>query len=347
MAQVLRRPWDKPRFLTRSEGLIMSTGLASSTRQDAARPLAAANTDLPDSRSRFPVAETHGIALWPGNRLIVDSGKRSWRNLYVSLATEEPWKATLPAIRHHCLAYFVSRSARITRAVAGERPVTETLLPRRFGMIPSSVASHWDVAGSPEVLLIYIRRSLVEQIAADMFDRDPAQLEIHVGLGTVDALLEQLALAVLAELRQEVSDNSLYADSLAVAISAQLLRHHCGGSHGKSVSSGRGSISRPGLRRALDYIESALEQPLGIEEIANVAGLSPVYFARAFREQTGVPPHQYVLERRVARAKTLLSTSDLPLVDVALCTGFSSQSHFSTAFKRLVGTTPGDYRRAG
>ena len=314
-------------------------------RSSVSPPIVRAAGDV--NPAAFPADETHGIALWPKNRLIVHSGGRSWRNLYVSLATEEPWRATLPAISHHCLAYCVNQSARITRTVDGERPVTTMLRPRHFGTIPAAAPSHWDVAGSPEIMLIYIRKSLMDTIAADVFNRDPSRAEIIPGLGVTDGLLEQLALAVLAELRQPDADDTLYADSLATTMASQLLRLHAAGRNAAApCRPSRWSMSRPGLRRALDYIDSALCGPLGIEDMAAVAGLNPVYFARAFRQAIGRAPHQYVLERRIERAKRLLTMTDAALVEVALQAGFSSQSHFSTTFKRVVGVTPKDFRSA-
>jgi AraC family transcriptional regulator len=75
--------------------------------------------------------------------------------------------------------------------------------------------------------------------------------------------------------------------------------------------------------------------------------LSPYYFARQFKQATGLPPHQYVVVRRVGRAKQLLQTrSDLSLSEVAAHAGFSDQSQLANLFKRLVGVTPGQFRKS-
>ena len=79
--------------------------------------------------------------------------------------------------------------------------------------------------------------------------------------------------------------------------------------------------------------------------VAALAGVSPYHFARQFRAATGLPPHQYVIMRRVERAKQLMSEGlDLSLAEVAAHAGFSDQSQFSRHFKRLVGITPGQFR---
>jgi AraC family transcriptional regulator len=79
--------------------------------------------------------------------------------------------------------------------------------------------------------------------------------------------------------------------------------------------------------------------------MAAVARLSVYHFARQFKAATGLPPHQYVIARRVERAKQLLQEGgDLSLAEVAACAGFSDQSQFCHHFKHLVGVTPGQFR---
>jgi AraC family transcriptional regulator len=95
----------------------------------------------------------------------------------------------------------------------------------------------------------------------------------------------------------------------------------------------------------VEYIEEHLDAELTLDHLAGVAHLSPYHFARLFKNSTGLPPHQYVIARRVERAKDLLRGKDrFPLVDIAAEVGFSSQSHFTRHFKRLVGVTPKHFR---
>src|SRR5207245_11580636 len=106
-----------------------------------------------------------------------------------------------------------------------------------------------------------------------------------------------------------------------------------------------GALPRGRLRAVLEYIEEHLDASPTLEQMAAVARLSPYHFARQFKTATGLPPHEYVIVRRVERAKQFLQGGgDLALAEVAAQAGFSDQSQFSRHFKRLVGVTPAPFR---
>jgi AraC-like DNA-binding protein len=98
------------------------------------------------------------------------------------------------------------------------------------------------------------------------------------------------------------------------------------------------------LRSVREHIDRHYARPLTIERLAAQCGLSPYYFIRAFRAATGETPHQYLRNRRIARAKDLLVTTPLPVTEVCDRVGFSSLGSFSSLFRRLTGETPAAYR---
>ena len=100
------------------------------------------------------------------------------------------------------------------------------------------------------------------------------------------------------------------------------------------------------VQRAISFIDGHLDDDLSLPQIAEALGISPHHFAHVFRTTVGVAPHQYVIRRRVERAKQLLQTTDLPIVEIALVVGCANQSHFSALFHRHTGLTPHAYRAA-
>jgi AraC family transcriptional regulator len=104
------------------------------------------------------------------------------------------------------------------------------------------------------------------------------------------------------------------------------------------------SLTHAQLQQAIDYIHTHLDRDLSLVQIAGVINISPTYFASLFKRATGIPPHQYVINQRVERAKLLLTTTNLAIADIALQVGFSSQSHLTQQFKRLTRMTPKQVR---
>ncbi len=98
------------------------------------------------------------------------------------------------------------------------------------------------------------------------------------------------------------------------------------------------------MQRALEFIDAHLGERLSLVRMAGEVRLSPFHFAHLFKHEVGVAPHQYVIQRRLERAKVLLVRTNLPIVTIALDLGFANQSHFSEVFHRETGVTPLSFR---
>jgi AraC family transcriptional regulator len=294
----------------------------------------------------FSGKQTHGIGQWAGNQVLAQSGGRGWRNVYAALATVNSWSGTLDPVKNYCVAFCVNRPARLRRIVVGEGETgTAVVTPRQFLVIPAHQPSEWQRQGPSEMLMLYLRHDMVESVSNEIFDREGVQIEPR--LGATDPLLEQLSLAVLQTLRQpEPMATALYVDGLALTIAAQLVRAHSRHAAVPLRDERPGVRGIKGLSRLRDFIESSLDQDLTLETLAREAGISMYALPRAFQQHFGDTPHQYVLGRRLLRARALLANTDLPIAEIALETGFSSQSHLATAFKRCVGVTPNGYRHS-
>jgi AraC-like DNA-binding protein len=106
-------------------------------------------------------------------------------------------------------------------------------------------------------------------------------------------------------------------------------------------------LSRSALKRVEEYVDANLDSALDIDELATLVRMSPSHFTRSFNRSVGLTPHRYVIQCRVAKARELLTMTDLALTDIALNIGFSDQSHFSRRFQEFVGVPPGAYRKSG
>jgi len=99
------------------------------------------------------------------------------------------------------------------------------------------------------------------------------------------------------------------------------------------------------VSRAREYIDACYDENISVEQLASIANLSPYHFIRVFHRQLGMPPHAYLMQTRVRKAKALLEKG-WRIVDAACDTGFVDQSHLTRHFKRTLGYTPGQYRNS-
>lgn len=196
-----------------------------------------------------------------------------------------------------------------------------------------------------EALHLYIPAAPLSRDALEELDIDPDQVRLRYDGGFRDPLIEQVAHAVLAELRDPAPAGRLLVDTLSSALAVHIMRHHSNLSAGAvAMPKADGALDPRRLRAVLDFIEAHLDRNLSLDELSRAAGLSAYHFARSFKAAVGRPPHAYVNERRIERAKILLARREPSIADVALSCGFCSQSHLTRAFKQATGTTPGLYR---
>jgi AraC family transcriptional regulator len=206
------------------------------------------------------------------------------------------------------------------------------------------LAARFRWSSHSDSLHVFLEPGLVARVAAEEFDLGPAQVSLPPLDGLVLPPLRAAMLAVNDELTAEAPGGRLAAESLANLMAVHLIRNavtpRC------TARGPAGALPRQKLRAVVEYIEEHLDTDLTLEEIAAVAHLSPYHFARQFKAAAGLPPHQYVIARRVERAQQLLHDGALSLAEVAVSAGFSDQSQLTQSFKRHVGVTPGQFRKS-
>lgn len=293
----------------------------------------------------FGVEETHGRALRPANELLSHSSGSGWRSLYAARFCEAPLDAVEPPCAHPSLIYHVASPTQVERHIDGTRAERTLIGPGRLCLTPEGATARWRHAGRPEILQIYVRRDLVEHAVEEIHRCDSRSASLVPRFGIADPMLEQLALAIIQALRDGTAGDRLYIESIAQLMAAHLARAHCSQARAPRPPPAPG-LSRPRIRRLLDYIEKNLSGDLSLEALASEVDLSPLYLVRAFRLAIGETPHRYVIGQRVEGAKRMLADTAMPISDVALASGFSSQSHLSSWFRRVVGVSPAAYRRS-
>lgn len=162
----------------------------------------------------------------------------------------------------------------------------------------------------------------------------------HMNLN--DAQIARLMESLRADIVAGSPSGPLFAESIAVALSAHIAQQYS--TITTKLEAHRGGLSRSRLNRVVEYINANLSDNLDLSMLAEVAGLNLYHFARAFRQSTGETPHQYVIRRRIERAKEFLRHSQSSVIEAGARTGFVDQSHFSKVFRRIVGVAPSEFR---
>ena len=158
-----------------------------------------------------------------------------------------------------------------------------------------------------------------------------------------DAFLEQLCVKLWHESDAGNPNGDLFAEGAFISMVA-LLSNLCDQKSSTDCEA-RCLLSPRVLQAIEDFIEANLDKNLSNTDLAGLARLPPMRFARAFKADTNQTPHQYVLSRRIARAQQLLAAGDMPVIEIAYSCGFASQSHMTDVFRQKLGVTPGRYRK--
>jgi len=258
----------------------------------------------------------------------------------VSLLTDPPGKVEVPGLRNTIVSIHVGPSVQMTcrRGVDRHRG---TAVHGDIDIIPAGTPSIWEINERDTALVLSISPDLLSRVAEEL-EFDSRRVEIRNRFQIRDAQLENIAWALKAEMESGYPCGHIYLESLAVSVAVRLLRFHSSRPAEVGIQNGRLSDRR--LRQVLDFIEGNLSQNISLADIASVAGLSVSHFKSVFRESVGVPTHQYLIRRRLERAKSLLGEGKLPISQIAAETGFAHQSHLARHMRRMLGVSPRELR---
>ena len=264
----------------------------------------------------------------------------STEKVRVSLLTDPPGIFEFPGSDETFVSIHVGPSVLMT-CRHGDISHTGTAIHGDIDIIPPNLPASWDMKQRDMALVVGLAPELM-RVAIEELDADPGRVEIRSKFQQRDARIEHIAWALKAEMESGYPGGTLYLDSLATAMAAQVVSRH---SSLYITSNGHAGLSSRKLKQMLSFIEDNLSSDLSLQEIADVAGLSVSHCKVLFRRAVGMPIHQYVIRRRVERAAALLRNGRMAVSEVALATGFAHQSHLAAHIKRVLGVSPRELRQ--
>jgi len=212
--------------------------------------------------------------------------------------------------------------------------------PYDFDIVPAGASGSWEDHADCDMVSVRLAPRLLTA-TAEALALPLERMDLAPRLGARDPMIEHVVRALAAEIAAPAPAGRIYADSLATALTTRLLQ-----SFGAIGVAGRQILSKPQVRRIVEFVEENLDGELTLEQLADVAGMSIPHLTTLFRRTMGQSVHAYVMERRVQRARALLLEHRLSIAQIALETGFAHQSHLARWMRRLLGVTPSEVLRA-
>lgn len=287
-----------------------------------------------DAGSRKPVEALEGA------RLLVSSRALGWPGVIVEAGENDFWEVDELTVAHHYLAMNLGDEP-LRFEVKGPRRYHRTVIePGAVWICPAGESFTHRIRQANSFALVAVAPERFDVLVGNP-DRPAPALRRDYNLRSPS--LEHVVRALVIEADRGGPGGLAVVEALVAAASHSMVRL-------ASESQAKPLVVRGGLaphirRRVLELIDSHLGTTLTIERLATEAALSPAHFARAFRESTGLTPHQYILTRRLERARALLERPGARLSEIAATTGFADQAHLTRLFKRVFGVTPGMVRR--
>ena len=243
----------------------------------------------------------------------------------------------VPAVQKVRLALAVSGFSATWRGSRGM--LSEDVSAGTTSICEFDRSQRFEMRTSGKFTIVVLKSELLNQVQSRGLR---PQMQAHDVLQ--DPTLHHLMEVLLLEKQNGFQSGIFFLDGVATALASYLLHRY---SNASSVERNfRGGMQSSALRRCIEYIEAHLEEEIRLHELANEAGISPSHLIRSFRQSTGKTPYQFLLDRRVQRARALMRNHRTPLAEVALASGFADQHHMARVFRRVTSVTPSSYRRS-
>jgi AraC family transcriptional regulator len=208
-------------------------------------------------------------------------------------------------------------------------------------IIPAGSSARWDIPGAVDVIQLYLPHRTLERVAGEA--DTPAPGDLLERTGHPDPIISRLLMSASDAIEGSAALDALFRHQLNDLVATRLLAAHAGAP--AVFQPTLGGLAPTALRRAIERLHSDADTDVSLAALASDAGLSRFHFCRAFKESTGLSPHAWLRQHRLEQAMKMLRDTDDSVVSIAAALGYSSQTAFAAAFRKLTGETPSDWRR--
>jgi len=272
------------------------------------------------------------------------SAERPWGGMTIHL---HDWhrggSASSPVLEHDIVAMRVSGQVTLNQRRAGKTH-RSFAVPGNITIHPRGLESNWSWDRPGAIVLARVPHAVLLEAGDATLRRTGGRVELHNCFGERDEFMESIMYLFAREVRQPPHGvQKLIGESLSCALAAHLVQRF----NVRRVPhlSAAAGLPPQALRRVLDYLHASPSEPVSLQSLADLAGVSRFHFARMFRRSTGESPMAYFERTRLLRAQELIRSGRHTLTQIAADSGFADQAHFTRRFRRLFGSTPSAYSR--
>jgi AraC-like DNA-binding protein len=200
-----------------------------------------------------------------------------------------------------------------------------------------------DIQDPFHLLHLHLPNRLLGDIAYEAGLGSTGELHFKPGIGVHDPVAENLFQSIRPALARPEEASLLFVDHVTHALTLHVAQQY--GALGAAKGKPSGGLAPWQKKRVMELMDASIKTDIPLALLALECGISVRHFSRAFRQSFGMPPHRYLLRKRIELAQRLLMVPTLPLLAVAVECGFANQSHFSRVFAAVTGIAPGQWRR--
>jgi AraC family transcriptional regulator len=306
------------------------------------------NVGLSSPSERSMRRQVSGVRRYPSaSALLASSAGLGWSTISAELWSHSASEThgIVPQYVEICLVVAGNDDGLVRRSGAGFHQEA-TPKTGAIWLSPAGIGKEIAITSPiPETMHLYLPTVLFDRLKDDFNLPIAAAHSIRHAAGISDDVINHIGRSILSELMIETAGGRMYAEAAALTLAARLLQKYCDCGSLALTTLNADPLDYVRLRRVLDYISSNIDEDITLADLARVADQSPFHFARKFALAMGIPPKRYVSRMRLDKAMAELAAGKLPLSQIALNAGFSSQASFTRAFRRATSTTPQEYRR--
>jgi AraC family transcriptional regulator len=283
------------------------------------------------------------VPLWIPGVATQDSSGLDWRQITLKGYLYKNQCVQIPCMRDYMIVAYKNGNAQMRRRDGGPWEYGNVGIGK-VSILTRSESSEWEWTSDINVTHLYLSHESLSRVAQEVFDKDILNINIEDVVESDDKVLHYITGALEAELMSGVLGGALYVDLVRNQLCIHLLRKYASTTFREYGSYGMLMASQ--LKRVDDFLNENISNNISLEQMSDIVGMSVYALIRRFQATLGCSPHAYVMNKRLEKAKQILSGTNTPLKIVAAHCGYSDQSHMTRIFRKELNITPGIYRKS-